>query len=68
VRSTNIIDVDYNAEEIKEAVLKCINDDSFLEKVKKCVNPFGVGDTSEKIVKILKSFYEKNITTKGGFS
>ncbi len=52
-RSTNVIDVGYNREEIVEAVKKARHDRKFRAKVKKCKNPYGDGKASQKIVKVL---------------
>jgi UDP-N-acetylglucosamine 2-epimerase (non-hydrolysing)/GDP/UDP-N,N'-diacetylbacillosamine 2-epimerase (hydrolysing) len=52
-RSENVIDVNYDKEEIKEAIDKTFNDKRFIEKVKKCKNPYGDGKTGERIADIL---------------
>jgi GDP/UDP-N,N'-diacetylbacillosamine 2-epimerase (hydrolysing) len=52
-RSENVIDVNYDKEEIKRAIKKAIYDKEFKKKVKKCKNPYGNGKTGIKIVKIL---------------
>jgi len=52
-RTINVIDVDYNKEQIKKAIKKAIFDKKFREKVKKCKNPYGDGKTGKRIVKIL---------------
>lgn len=57
IRSTNVLDVDYSADQIKEAIEKSIKDQSFLEKVKYCKNPFGNGKASEIIINSLKENY-----------
>ncbi|MBS4534373.1 UDP-N-acetylglucosamine 2-epimerase (hydrolyzing) [Clostridium sp. D2Q-14] len=59
IRSTNVIDVDYSATEIRNAVDRCINDSEFLKLVKESVNPFGDGQTSRIIVDTLKEYYQK---------
>lgn len=56
-RSTNVIDVDYNSDEIKSAINKAIFDSDFLKEVKNCKNPFGNGNTSSIIIRQLKKFY-----------
>ncbi|MGQ4876454.1 MAG: UDP-N-acetylglucosamine 2-epimerase [Promethearchaeia archaeon] len=53
-RSENIIDVPYNSEKIENAIKKALEDESFLEKVKNCINPYGDGKASEKIIKVLE--------------
>jgi len=52
-RGDNVINVGYNRKKIKMAIENAIRDEKFLEKVKKCKNPYGDGKTSERIVKIL---------------
>jgi len=54
-RAGNIIDVSYNKEEIKNAILKAMSDKKFREKVKNIKNPWGDGKASEKIVNILSN-------------
>jgi len=50
----NVLYIKPKKEKIKSAVNKVLNDKKFLNEVKKCKNPYGTGNTSEKIVKILK--------------
>jgi len=52
-RADNIIDVSYNRNEIKAAIQKALYEEEFLEKVRKCKNPYGDGNASKRIVKIL---------------
>lgn len=54
-RSDNIIDVKPNKKEILKAVDFALNNEKFQNKLERCVNKFGDGDTSKKIVKILKN-------------
>ena len=54
LRSTNVIDVGYNRHDIKKAIQKAIFDKNFLAKVRDCPNPYGDGNTSNKIAAILK--------------
>lgn len=53
-RSDNVIDVDYNKKEIEIAIEKVLNDGVFKEKVRKCINPYGNGNTSNLICDILE--------------
>lgn len=53
-KALNVIDVDYNKEEIKEAILKSIYDEEFIDIVQNSENPYGDGKTSQKVVKILR--------------
>ena len=67
-RSTNVIDVGHERNEIIAAIKKAIHDKKFIERVKKCKNPYGRGNASKKIVKILngikidKKLLQKKIT------
>ena len=51
----NVIFVDNKKEEILAALNKTLSDDDYIKEVKKCVNPYGDGATSEKVVEILAS-------------
>lgn len=52
--STNVINVDYNSKEIKEAI-EFIETSDFKENLENCINPYGDGTASLNIVKILKN-------------
>jgi GDP/UDP-N,N'-diacetylbacillosamine 2-epimerase (hydrolysing) len=52
-RAQNVVDVGYTTHEIRKAIEKALYDTSFREKVKRCENPYGDGNASERIVKIL---------------
>lgn len=52
-RSSNVINVDYDSEEIKNAVQKALFDKKFKNQLNKSKNPFGDGSTSSRVVKIL---------------
>ncbi|MEN6554393.1 MAG: UDP-N-acetylglucosamine 2-epimerase [Methanobacterium sp.] len=54
-RAQNVLDVDYNKEEIKNAIETALYDDDFRMKVENCQNPYGEGNTAIKIVEILKN-------------
>lgn len=53
-RSENIIDVDVDKDEIVTAVKIALFDEQFHSKVKTCVNPFGDGKASKRIVHVLE--------------
>lgn len=55
LRPLNVIDVNYSKNEIKDAITKCIYDLDFLQIVGLKVNPYGDGESSERIVSLLKS-------------
>lgn len=53
-RGDNVIDVDYNREQIKKALEKSLNDERYLAKLAVIKNPWGDGKTGERIRKILE--------------
>jgi UDP-N-acetylglucosamine 2-epimerase (non-hydrolysing)/GDP/UDP-N,N'-diacetylbacillosamine 2-epimerase (hydrolysing) len=53
-RAENVIDVGHDKEKIKAAIRKALNDKKFLNRVKNCLNPYGDGKASERIVAILR--------------
>jgi len=67
-RAENVIDVDYNKEQIKAAIKKALYDEEFKEKVKNCKNPYGDGKASIMIadilnkIKIDKTLLQKKLT------
>lgn len=54
-RSTNVINVGYNKNEIIKAIKKALHGKKFRAKVKKCKNPYGDGKASQRIVKVLST-------------
>jgi len=54
-KGENIIDTGYDTHEIAKAVDRALKDNDFKRKVKTANNPYGVGDSSGKIVEILKN-------------
>ncbi len=62
-RAANIIDTGYEKSEIKSAIRKALEDQAFLQKVRRCKNPYGNGNTSEKIVEILQQLNFTKIET-----
>lgn len=64
-RANNIIDVEYNKNQIKKAVRTALYDKKFLKQVKNCKNPYGNGKAGVKIVKILEKIkIDKNLLQK----
>ncbi|RMZ49954.1 UDP-N-acetylglucosamine 2-epimerase (hydrolyzing) [Flavobacteriaceae bacterium PRS1] len=53
-RAANVIDVPNNADAIEQGLKKALFDEEFRSFVKTIKNPYGIGDSAEKIVKILK--------------
>lgn len=52
-RAENVLDVDYNREEIITAAKKALYDDGFKKMVKDCKNPYGDGRAGRRIASIL---------------
>jgi len=53
LRSSNVIDVDHNVEDITKALYKCLNESDFRVKIKKIKNPYGDGKSAKRIVNII---------------
>lgn len=53
-RGENVIDAGYDAEEIKKAIEKSLNDKEYLARLQTISNPWGDGKASERTVKILE--------------
>ena len=53
LRVDNVIDVGYNRDEILDAVRKALYDGKFRKKCRNCKNPYGTGNTGEKIANVL---------------
>ena len=62
LKSINILNTDYNFKEIKKKIDICLKDKSFLKKIKKIKNPYGEGNSSRKIIQIIKKL-DLNINT-----
>nr|MBA4405412.1 UDP-N-acetylglucosamine 2-epimerase (hydrolyzing) [Nanoarchaeum sp.] len=58
-RGKNVIDVNHNKEEIKEAILKCLSKGKL-----ECEYLYGTGDSGKKIADILSKIELKNIVQK----
>lgn len=52
-RSTNVIDVGHDRMEIQQAIRHALTDHDFRAQVRSCVNPYGDGKASQRIVKLL---------------
>lgn len=67
-RAENMIDVDYDKEQIKTAIKKALDDENFKEKVKNCKSPYGDGKAGVRIadilseIKIDKKILQKRLT------
>lgn len=54
-RSTNVIDAPHDRAAIRKAVERALTDAEFRAQVQRCVNPYGDGRASERIVETLRS-------------
>ena len=63
-RASNVIDVGYDKSEIKAGIEKAIFNQEIKNKAKNIINPYGNGNSSEKIVKILKTISLEGIVQK----
>ncbi|MGM0405316.1 MAG: UDP-N-acetylglucosamine 2-epimerase [Thermoplasmatota archaeon] len=52
-RATNVIDVGYDKKEIRKAIERCLNDENFKKEIKDINNPYGDGETAERVTDIL---------------
>ena len=63
-RAKNVIDVSYEKSDIKSGIKKALFDEDFRRGIKGMKNPYGEGNSSEKIIKILKSIPIEGIAQK----
>ena len=63
-RAKNVIDVSYEKESIKAGIKKALFDLNYRECVRNIANPYGDGQSSKRIVKILKTIDLKGIVQK----
>ena len=49
LRGENVIDADYDKNEILNAINTCLFDEKFRDVVGNCENPYGLGDAGKKI-------------------
>lgn len=68
MQAKNVINSGYSKQEISKAIKKALTNKKFKAQLKKCVNPYGDGHSSKRIVKILenikidKKLLDKKIT------
>ena len=55
LQSSNIVNVTHSERFIFNTILKILKKKKLIKKLKKCRNPYGNGDSSKKIVHILKN-------------
>lgn len=53
MQASNVIDVSHDREQIADAIRRALWDEGFKATVRDCVNPYGDGKSSERVVKIL---------------
>jgi len=63
-RAINVIDVSYEKESIKAGIKKALFDVPFRESIKNITNPYGNGESSKKIVSVLKTIDLRGIVQK----
>jgi UDP-N-acetylglucosamine 2-epimerase (non-hydrolysing)/GDP/UDP-N,N'-diacetylbacillosamine 2-epimerase (hydrolysing) len=67
-RAGNVINVDYDKQEIFDLASRILTDQKFRQSLEDVINPYGDGTAAEKIVKVLKAveitpeFLQKTIT------
>jgi len=65
LRAGNVIDCDYDGKSITDAINKALYDKDFKTNLNKVSNIFGDGNTSERVVNILKNIeLNKNLLRK----
>ena len=55
LRAENVVDANYQSNDIQDAINKCLYDDSFRQICFGCENPYGEGDAGIKIAEILST-------------
>ncbi len=60
LQSENIINCDYSKKTIIKSIKKATSNKKFLLKIVKCKNPYGDGNSSRRILKILKNITINN--------
>ncbi|NBX82202.1 UDP-N-acetylglucosamine 2-epimerase (hydrolyzing), partial [bacterium] len=55
LRGENVLDVNYETEEIYSAVQRCLFDEGFIKRCQEGANPYWMGDAGPKIAQVLAS-------------
>jgi UDP-N-acetylglucosamine 2-epimerase (non-hydrolysing)/GDP/UDP-N,N'-diacetylbacillosamine 2-epimerase (hydrolysing) len=55
LRGDNVLDADYGADAIYDAVRRCLDDAAFRDICRTAPNPYGIGDAGRKIAAVLAS-------------
>ncbi len=66
-RAKNVIDVANDKKSIVLAIMKVLHDNDFIESLVNIKNPYGIGDSSQRIVDILKEISLNNLVQKQFF-
>jgi GDP/UDP-N,N'-diacetylbacillosamine 2-epimerase (hydrolysing) len=67
-RTGNVIETSYSEREISAAIRNALSDLAFLKRVRRYRNPYGSGDSSKKIVEVLRHMdFEKTAIQKKNF-
>jgi UDP-N-acetylglucosamine 2-epimerase (non-hydrolysing)/GDP/UDP-N,N'-diacetylbacillosamine 2-epimerase (hydrolysing) len=53
LRANNVIDVPYNSGAIIDAIMQCIEDQTFRKQCQTCDNPYGAGNAGPRIAEVL---------------
>jgi len=53
LRADNVLDADYDAEEIYQATRRGLYDEAFRSRCRGCHNPYGIGDAGAKVAQVL---------------
>lgn len=53
LRAGNVLDVDYDVDDIETAVRRCLADEKFRALCRSVENPYGIGDAGKKIADVL---------------
>jgi UDP-hydrolysing UDP-N-acetyl-D-glucosamine 2-epimerase len=56
LRADNVIDVDYDSEEIVAAIRRCLFDKDFRAQCRRAVNPYGGGDSGRRIADVIAKY------------
>lgn len=64
-QGTNVVNVEYHAQKIYDAVQKCLYDTNFKRKLHGCKSPWGDGKTTSRIMNVLETIHlDQRVLTK----
>lgn len=64
LKPKNVVNAKYNSNDIYKKIIYCISNKKFLKKIKKIKNPYGKGNSAQKIINILKKINLNQSTQK----